>query len=247
MGLYTAYSLNSLSLHGEIHGGIKCPFKTSLYLLIDTQESFRYKPYWSEQDLRPFVTNLQRLIDGSIAQDIPVIQIFHIEDTGAFSLASGHIEAFPEIAITPAATFYKRSHSALIGSGLNVWLVQHGIRRIIVSGIRTEQCCETTARHASDSGYMVDFVTEATLTLRHEPTWPSMERGRDPGTNRAGACGSFRAHRHGRPGPCEADHRGRRLMGTGEGASPASFRGVATTRDAAGRCRSAGSAASREP
>ena len=46
-----------------------------------------------------------------------------------------------------------------------VWLVEHGIRRLIVSGIRTEQCCETTTRHASDSGYAVDFVSEATLTF----------------------------------------------------------------------------------
>ena len=36
---------------------------------------------------------------------------------------------------------------------------------MIVSGIRTEQCCETTTRHASDLGFSVDYVTEATLTF----------------------------------------------------------------------------------
>lgn len=41
----------------------------------------------------------------------------------------------------------------------------HGIRRVIVAGIRTEQCCETTTRHASDLGYAADYVTEATLTF----------------------------------------------------------------------------------
>lgn len=54
----------------------------------------------------------------------------------------------------------------MVGTGLDVWLIQHGIRRVIISGIRTEQCCETTARHASDLGYQVDYVTEATLTFR---------------------------------------------------------------------------------
>jgi nicotinamidase-related amidase len=34
-----------------------------------------------------------------------------------------------------------------------------------VSGIRTEQCCETTARHASDLGFAVDYVPDATLTF----------------------------------------------------------------------------------
>ena len=63
-----------------------------------------------------------------------------------------------------AATFTKSRHSALVGTGLDVWLTQHGITRLIVSGIRTEQCCETTTRHASDLGWQVDYVTDATLT-----------------------------------------------------------------------------------
>ena len=64
-----------------------------------------------------------------------------------------------------AATFVKHRHSALVGTGLDVWLTQHGIQRLIVSGIRTEQCCETTTRHASDLGWEVDFVLDATLTF----------------------------------------------------------------------------------
>jgi nicotinamidase-related amidase len=83
------------------------------------------------------------------------------------------------IAIAPDAIFHKRSHSALVGSGLDVWLTQRGIRRVIVSGIRTEQCCETTARHASDIGFEVDYVTEATLTFamtdRHGRVWSPQE------------------------------------------------------------------------
>jgi nicotinamidase-related amidase len=34
-----------------------------------------------------------------------------------------------------------------------------------VTGIRTEQCCETTTRHASDLGFQVRYVTDATLTF----------------------------------------------------------------------------------
>ena len=36
--------------------------------------------------------------------------------------------------------------------------------KLIISGIRTEQCCETTTRHASDLGWQVSYVTEATMT-----------------------------------------------------------------------------------
>jgi nicotinamidase-related amidase len=148
-------------------------------LVIDVQESFRHRPYWSDSDLPLFVERLQVLIDGAKSRTIPILQIFHVEDSGPFSVASGYVATLAELSFTPDAVFNKRSHSALIGSGLDVWLVQHGIRRLIVSGIRTEQCCETTTRHASDSGYQVDFVTEATLTFpmidRHKKQWSPAE------------------------------------------------------------------------
>lgn len=134
-------------------------------LVIDVQESFRHRPYWSDRDVPFFLDRLQFLIDGAKARDILVAQIFHIEESGAFSIPSGHVRTIEGVSLTPDAVFHKRSHSALVGSGLDVWLVQHGIRRLIISGIRTEQCCETTARHSSDLGYEVNYVTEATLTF----------------------------------------------------------------------------------
>jgi nicotinamidase-related amidase len=148
-------------------------------LVVDVQESFRHRPYWRDSDVPEFVDRLQTLIDGAKNRKIPIVQIFHVEESGAFSLAAGHVVCFAGLSFTPDAIFYKRSHSALVGSGLDVWLVQHGIRRLIVSGIRTEQCCETTTRHASDCGYQVDYVTDATLTFpmtdRRGRQWSSGE------------------------------------------------------------------------
>ena len=134
-------------------------------IVVDAQESFRQRPYWSDADVAEYLRKQQALIDGAKARDIPVVQVFHVEDEGVFSLASGFVRTMSGLSIAPDAVFHKRSHSALVGSGLDVWLVQHGIRRLIVSGIRTEQCCETTTRHASDIGYAVDYVGEATLTF----------------------------------------------------------------------------------
>jgi nicotinamidase-related amidase len=134
-------------------------------LVIDVQESFRHAPYWSDADLAPFVERLQRLIDGAAARGIPVLQVFHTAEAGPFSIGSGNLRTLAPITIQPDAVFHKAKHSALIGTGLDTWLTQRGIRRLIVSGIRTEQCCETTTRHASDRGWAVDYVTEATLTF----------------------------------------------------------------------------------
>jgi nicotinamidase-related amidase len=50
-------------------------------------------------------------------------------------------------------------------TGLQALLTTEGIRHLIVTGIQTELCCETTTRVAGDLGYDVTFVTEATATF----------------------------------------------------------------------------------
>jgi nicotinamidase-related amidase len=134
-------------------------------IVIDVQESFRHRPYWSDADAPAFIERQQALIDGARQRCLPVVQVFHVEDSGVFSLASGHVVAMAGLDLKADAVFHKHRHSALVGSGLPVWLTERGIRRLIISGIRTEQCCETTTRHASDNGYEVDYVGEATLTF----------------------------------------------------------------------------------
>ncbi len=137
----------------------------TVLLVIDVQESFRQRAYFEETYVPPFITRLQALVDGAKAAGIPVVQIFHVDPIGAFAESSGYVKTLAPLAIEPDAVFRKGRHSALVGSGLDVWLTENGIRRVIVSGIRTEQCCETTTRHASDLGYEVDYVGEATLTF----------------------------------------------------------------------------------
>ncbi|MBD1551651.1 cysteine hydrolase family protein [Pseudomonas typographi] len=137
----------------------------SALIVIDAQESFRHAPYWSESDLPDYLEKQQALISGCAERAIPVVQIFHLQEQGPFSLASGQVKALNELSISPNVAFHKRYHSALAGTPLAAWLAARGISKLIISGIRTEQCCETTARHASDSGFAVDYVSEATLTF----------------------------------------------------------------------------------
>ena len=139
-------------------------------LVIDVQESFRHRPYWDETLAKTYLLEQNRLIEEAVSQGIPLVRIFHSDGpqdvSNPFALESGLVSALQGLAsFNAAATFIKDRHSALVGTGLQVWLTQNGIDRIIVSGIRTEQCCETTTRHASDLGWSVDFVLEATLTF----------------------------------------------------------------------------------
>lgn len=134
-------------------------------IVIDAQHSFRHSTYWSENDLPLYLTKQQALIDGCVQQGIAVIQVFHVEDQGHFSMASGNVKTLSELSIDPDLIIHKRYHSAFAGTPLAARLTEMGVTSLIISGIRTEQCCETTTRQASDSGFNVDFVSESTLTF----------------------------------------------------------------------------------
>jgi nicotinamidase-related amidase len=143
-------------------------------LVIDVQESFRHRPYFQSAAVPAFLANVQALIDRSQQRGIPIVQVFHREvpDDAAnpFSAASGLVRAMPELRLSPAVVVYKSVHSAMFarsdeGSTLEEWLRRREIGELLVSGIRTEQCCETTTRHASDLGFAVRYLGDATLTF----------------------------------------------------------------------------------
>ncbi len=139
-------------------------------LLIDVQQSFRLRPYWSDEHVAAFLDRCNALVTACVNAKVPVVRILHVEGPASkdnpFAVESGQVRPLDGLIDFPAAAeFQKSRHSALVGTGLGVWLHQQGINKLIVAGIRTEQCCETTTRHASDEGWEVDYVSEATLTF----------------------------------------------------------------------------------
>lgn len=149
------------------------PNNPTALLVIDVQESFRHSAYWREDDLGDYLANQNRLIAGAREAGVTVVRIFHADigmpEFPHFDPASGYLVAMSGSDPYADHTVQKQVHSAMVGTGLGEWLQARGIAKLIVSGIRTEQCCETTTRNASDLGFQVDYVTEATLTfpMRH--------------------------------------------------------------------------------
>jgi nicotinamidase-related amidase len=137
-------------------------------LVIDVQQSFPQRDYWSAAGLPEFLEAQNRLIHLAASAGIPIVRVFHEEpNTGtAFDPALGWVKPLDGLTTFAAAhEIRKHRHSALVGTDLTDWLRANQIDRLVVSGIRTEQCCETTTRNASDEGFDVDYVTEATLTF----------------------------------------------------------------------------------
>lgn len=136
-------------------------------IVIDVQESFRARPNWSAVNHPDIADRVNLLVDAARAKGDLVVWVLHTEPGtgGVFDPAKGHvrlIDGLEPIAGEPVIT--KTSHNAFTTTNLQQLLTQHGIREVVISGIRTEQCCETTTRVASDLGYEVVFVTEATAT-----------------------------------------------------------------------------------
>lgn len=139
--------------------------KTAL-LVVDVQDSFKQRAVWDASDHERFSSNVGALIETAREQGWQVVYVLHNEAEGIFSPESGFVRLMDFIQVKNGEqVFNKKVHNALTDSGLHDWLQQQGIEQLKVCGIRTEQCCETTTRVASDLGYQVDFVLDATLTF----------------------------------------------------------------------------------
>ncbi|WP_053208254.1 cysteine hydrolase family protein [Jiangella muralis] len=136
-------------------------------LVIDVQESFRQRPSWELISDPDVAAKAGRLVDHARAQGDLVVWVLHTEPgTGTvFDPELGHVRLLPGLDPRPGEpVLTKTSHNAFTTTALQQLLTERGVREVAVSGIRTEQCCETTARLASDLGYRVTFVIDATAT-----------------------------------------------------------------------------------
>lgn len=143
--------------------------KTAL-LLIDIQESFRQRPYWNDKDLPAFLEHTNALIAGAQRLGLPIIRFLHSAGpptaANPFAPESGLMRPLEGLASYPAAVEIIKQHSSVfIETGFSAWLRQRDIERLIIAGIRSERCCEGSARQARDEGFEVDFVTDATYTF----------------------------------------------------------------------------------
>lgn len=137
-------------------------------IIIDTQDSFYETSYWSDSDFPEFKLQLRTLVDAFTNKGLPIVKVLHSRDDVVdtpFNPNSGLVKPMAFLPDTYNKVFYKSVHNAFTDTGLAMWLKRHKVEAVVITGIRTEQCCETTARIAHDLGFNVEFVTDATLTF----------------------------------------------------------------------------------
>lgn len=141
---------------------------TRALIVIDVQESFRADPLWETISDPKIADKVNRLVRHARRAGDLVVWVLHSEpgSGGAFDPALGHVRLLEELERRQDGEplIQKTSHNSFTTTNLQQLLTEHGVRELAVCGIRTEQCVETTARVASDLGYQVTFVVDATAT-----------------------------------------------------------------------------------
>jgi nicotinamidase-related amidase len=141
---------------------------TKALLVIDVQQSFVQRDTWQAVSNPDIVQDVTQLVDAARHNGDLVVWILHSEPGSktVFDPVNGHVRLLD--GLTPAEgepELTKTSRNAFTTTNLQQLLTEKGIRELVVCGIQTEQCCETTARVAADLGFDVTFVTDATATF----------------------------------------------------------------------------------
>lgn len=112
------------------------------------------------------VAHIGELIAKARATGVPVIYLQHDGDKGE-PLESGKPGWAIEPALAPAKgdlVIRKRASDSFYETTLQKELAARGIAHLVVTGLRTERCVDTTCRQAVSMGYDVTLAADAHTT-----------------------------------------------------------------------------------
>ena len=137
-------------------------------VVVDVQRAFDDASFWGRRNNPDCERNVAALIDAWRSAGDPIVFVRHDSTEPGSPLAPGWPgNEFKDVVTgTPDLLVAKTVNSAFYGSpDLDAWLRERGIDSIVMCGITTNHCCETTARMAGNLGYRVRFVVDATHTF----------------------------------------------------------------------------------
>ena len=141
-------------------------------VVVDVQRGF-HDPRWPARNNPAFEANLRRLLDLWRDRGWPLVYVKHdsIRDDSPFAPGTPGNELDADVleAAEPDVLIAKSTNSAFLGTpSLKAWLDDREIETVVIAGIQTNHCAESTGRTAGDLGYRMRFAIDATYTFDSE-------------------------------------------------------------------------------
>jgi nicotinamidase-related amidase len=139
--------------------------KTAL-VVIDVQEAMFLQPT-PPHDGVGVVERIGKLLDRARAEGVPIYYVQHGEGPGGdFERGSAGWQIHAPIAPKPGEAIVEKSHpSAFHDTDFDAVLKQEGIGRLVICGMQTEYCVDSTCRAAYGLGYEIALVSDAHTTF----------------------------------------------------------------------------------
>ncbi|MFG2822364.1 cysteine hydrolase family protein [Kitasatospora sp. NPDC048365] len=139
----------------------------AVLIMIDVQQGFEDAAFWGERDNPQAEANMAALLDAWAATGRPVVTVQHGSPGGPLAPGTPGYELKPMMAgVAADLHITKTVNSAFYGTpDLHAWLQARGATQLVVAGIMTNVCNETTARMGGNLGYDVVFPTDAMHTF----------------------------------------------------------------------------------
>lgn len=143
------------------------PLRGVALVLVDVQQGFD-DPWWGRRNNRDADQNIRRLQQAFAGAGHLVVHVRHDSENPGSPLhpsrpgnqLKSYLGSEPDLLVT------KSVNSSFHGSpDLDHWLISQQVRSLVVAGITTNHCCETTARVGGNLGYDVWFALDATHTF----------------------------------------------------------------------------------
>ena len=142
---------------------------TRALIVIDMQRAFDDLDFWGPTTNPGCEANVGALVAAWTAAGEPIVVVRHDSVSAGSPLhpqSPGNAFVDGVASVEPALLVTKNVNSAFYGDpDLHAWLSAQGIRELVVCGIQTNMCVETTARMAGNLGYDVTVALDATRTF----------------------------------------------------------------------------------
>jgi nicotinamidase-related amidase len=136
-------------------------------VLVDVQQAFD-DPAWGTRNNPDCEANVGRLLAHWRERGGTIVFVRHdsVEPESPLHPSQPGNAFKPVIDGDPDLLVTKDVNSAFLGTPrLEPWLRERGLDAIVVAGIQTNMCCETTARMGGNLGFDVAFALDATHTI----------------------------------------------------------------------------------